>query len=255
MVVVVTRRAGKVERILIGIAERQKISRLDTAMFLLYPLCLTGSIWLWSTYNQIAVYREIKILGISFDVLIFYVSLFFIFGIAFSFLLYLRAYLADSMMGRVRSCNVLTGESVIFVSVMTIPVGAQIRQLAAKASDFAWMGDLVQILLGTAAGLFWDATVVWKLQRKVAVWIADNVPQRLKEAKLRLEPNRTMEKRRNATTKGASLLWVGVLILYGAAIVDVWIRAPSPIPEIGYHVATLIAGVLLTFALWLKLTR
>jgi hypothetical protein len=91
--------------------ERQRISRFDTILFLIYPVLLAGMTGLTNAILQYRALQSISILGIDFMAILALGSLFILGVLGVGFFSFILAYLHDDLIGRIRACVYLVGMS------------------------------------------------------------------------------------------------------------------------------------------------
>lgn len=94
--------------------ERQRLTRLDTVLFLVYPIVILGITLLANGFVQYQTLGNVKILGLPFNLLLFEGSFLFALGILYGFLYFIRAYLEDDLRRRILATRWLAFGALVY---------------------------------------------------------------------------------------------------------------------------------------------
>jgi hypothetical protein len=205
-------RLRKLESLAEDIAERQKLSRLDTVVFLLFPVLLLITT---SISNVITNYQSIVKIPVIGPFIAQNLSSLLIapFGVLlFTFLLFLKAYLGDDLKGRIDSCSLIYGYTWYFLLFF---IQTQIPALIygwAQGQGWliAFLPSLFSAILILAAFYFVSSTQV-SLSGRIAAWLQENVPRKWKQDGLSTE---RVPSYRKAYLRHGKLAWAVACALY-----------------------------------------
>jgi len=174
-----SRRMARIERSLRQIAERQSLARLDTAMFLAYPLLILGMTTLVSQVSQLSVAR-FESVTVYHSLEIILVSFFFLYG-SWGFIGYVQSYLGDDIIGRVHSFRKFVWGSY----GMLFQVGLYVIGPKLISTVSTYPRNLLGVL--TLVVMYWNFAIidVWngvvsESTFRVIKWIDKNAPARFK---------------------------------------------------------------------------
>ena len=168
----------RMEKMLEDIMERQRLSRFDTLMFLAYPSIIAGTTALAASWSQYEAIRDISILGTHLGYILVHVSVFFVFGVAWSFARFLLAYFTDDLRGRTfalrrfveMTCFFLTGLIILFwLPLVTGLLGQDLPSISRDTLSF-----ISTLLMGLAGTSLSNGAGSWCMN-KAASWFKRSV--------------------------------------------------------------------------------
>jgi hypothetical protein len=233
-------RLAEIESLLQELLQRQRLSRFDTLMFLLYPVVIAGSTWILSVFWQMPILQDARVVGVPFTEILRIASVV-IFFLILGFLVFAYAYASDNIGLRAfasgifgfSACFSATAFSLLFVvgtlygPVTTSEMPQILRPYA------AWLG-----LPAVVAALGWTY-VVWVaavtarsyVQNRVTAWFTRSLPLMLAGKVITMRPKLARPHR-----VGVVIVWFALCLpsyAFGIAYV-VWVEH-SLFGIIGYH--------------------
>jgi hypothetical protein len=182
-------RLTKLESLAEDIAERQRLSRFDTVVFLLFPVLLLITTTL---SNAIANYQSVVKIPTIGPLIVELLPLLLILpfgGLLFTFLLFLKAYLGDNLRGRISACSLIYAYTVLFLLYFVqTQIPALIYGWAEEGQGWliAYLPNLFSTVLILAAIYFMDSSMA-SLSGRIAAWLQENVPRKWKAEGLSTE--------------------------------------------------------------------
>ncbi len=236
-------RLTRIEGLLEDLMERQRISRLDTVMFLAYPVIISGTILLVNATSQWETLGRIKILTVSFQSLFLFLGLFFGFGLVLTFVAFIRAYVADDLRGRYRSCRWFFGQTFTAVLlVLLLPMGS-VTELAERYSSLPSLGNIIPLVFMFATIQLWDNIAVPRMRKSTSMWFVSNLPRRSEAENVTVEFSSRGDE---FGTRLGKIIWFIGYLGYGLIVIDSIFRH-GLVGSIGYHAiagAVLLAGII-----------
>jgi hypothetical protein len=184
------KRLRRLENLAEDIVERQKLSRLDAVIFLLYPVLLLIITRLSEVIMNYQSLTKIPTIGPLIATILPYLLVFMVGGLLFTFLLFLRAYIGDNLKGRISACSLSYAYTVIF---LIYSIATQIPGLSFGLTEdgqewfVPYLPSLFSMTLTLAAIDFVYAFQA-VLSGRIAMWLKKNVPRKWKAARLSTQP-------------------------------------------------------------------
>lgn len=176
-------RLKKLEAQVEDIAERQRLSRFDTVVLLLFPVILLMITTLTSAIVNYQTLTKFPIVGPLIDKNLPILLLILVFGLIVPFLAFLKAFLQDSLKGRTDACLLMVDYLAVglwgFVQTVISPMVYSLL----SAGYPTW---ITSILPGTfALSITLAIFYVWtgltgSLAGRIARWLQENVPRKWK---------------------------------------------------------------------------
>jgi hypothetical protein len=206
-------RLERIEKQVMILLERQRLSRFDNIMFLIYPLVIFGTTLSFTISLQYDVIRNIQMWGVPLLPILETLRLIFVgvFGVAFS--IFVIGYARDSMKGRLMSLYMLG----VVGFLWTLPVLLPLLSLLRIVLPDIFTSWEVQFLLWMSCGgaiFYLVSEELDRLLGRLAKWFQDSVPITLKESRAYLDSWRTPDKHR----LWIKVLWSTGLVVYFAAL-------------------------------------
>jgi hypothetical protein len=182
-------RLRKLESLAEDIVERQRLSRFDTVVFLLFPVLLLITTTL---SNVITNYQSIVKIPTIGPLIVKLLPSFLILpfgGLLFTFLLFLKAYLGDDLKGRISACSLIYAYTVIFLLFFVqTQIPALIYGWAEEGQGWfiASLPSLFSTVLILAA-IYFVSSSQGSLSGRIAAWLQENVPRKWKAEGLSTE--------------------------------------------------------------------
>jgi hypothetical protein len=209
------------------LVERQRLSRLDTAILLQYPVLLallgafTNALWNYGSLQSIHVF------SVTVGFLLVSMNGFLIIGLCYSLFRFLQAYLEDDFKGRLSAC---TSDSTIIVGLLLI----QILWLVAAGSlvsgplpealprEYALQLELstmpVFAVIVLIVGIcFRDGLNYW-LKQRVVSWSRDNIPKTFEGAQI---PYASFPPKAAVAFRRLKISWAVLCLIYAAVTIAV----------------------------------
>jgi hypothetical protein len=248
-------RLDRLENVLQEVAERQRLSRFDNLMFLAYPLVLAGQTGLANLLWNSDALKSVKVGGLPFEGIVLGGSI--VLGVAlfWTFLIFIQAYVADDLLGRIMACHYLM-ETTIVVAILPftafiIRIGALPPELASvvPGATHLFQEMLTAVLFFVAAFaliLLWQAVTSRSIVT-VCAWFHRNVPRRFAQDGLSaLETSfRLIQTKRFRVGR---ILMIGVCSVYAVIVVLAALVEPQ---TAAYRGALLIGIVAMTLMMFL----
>lgn len=244
-------RLTKIENLAEDMVERQRLSRLDTVIFLIYPVLL---LIITTLSNGILNYQSITksaTIGPLIDKILVPVFVYLFGGLLVTFVIFLRAYIGDNLKGRIVACGLTYGYAAIcLIAVIATQIPATISGLGENGQELfiTYLSTVFSSTLPLAATFF---VYVFQtvLSGWTSAWLKKNVPRKWKAAGL-------TDKQVSATVRfftkcGKVTLAVACgayLIMVGHAIASRGLSGVSVIQFILLVVLVLITPAILLFS-------
>lgn len=248
-------RLDRLENLLQEVAERQRLSRFDSLMFLAYPLVLAGQTGLANLLWNSDVLKSVKVGDLSFQGIVPGVSIFLGVPLFWTFLIFIRAYVADDLLGRIMACHYLMETTIVVVilpfTAFIIRVGALPPELASVVPGvthlFQEMLTAVLFFVAFTALIFlWQAATCRSIAT-VFTWLHRNVPRRVAQNGLSgLETSFSLIQTKRFRV--GRILMIGVCSIYAAIVVLGALVEPQ---MTAYRGAVLIGIVAITLMMFL----
>jgi MFS family permease len=246
-------RLSRIEGMLQDLSERQRISRFDTLMFLMYPLTffmmplLTNALLNWKSFS------EAKILGVSYADILFFFSVFIGLGMICTLLYFIRAYARDNLRERFVAFQGLMSFGITGFSSGTVAAVAisTVGDLVLKYLPFdlvGWITRIAFILGSMFSAVSLVGWLIWKFEERVLSWLRHNIP--LKAAIDRVD-SIELSKETTFLLRVGIVTWVAVWVSYGIIVINaIWVVGLEGV--VVYHALVLSGLTVLTFALILR---
>jgi hypothetical protein len=176
-------RLRKLENLTEDIIERQRLSRLDAVIFLLFPVLL---LIMSATITTILNYQSvtaIPLIGAFIKVMTIFLIV--ILGALFwTFFAFVRAYLRDELKGRISACSLACAYAILFLIFTGEAILPDVVSRLGDGQRWLIPSSLLVfffVTLFTAASLF-SASIQAVVSGQVAAWLEGNVPRKWKAA-------------------------------------------------------------------------
>lgn len=239
---------SRIECTLEDLLERQRISRIDTIVFLLYPAVFFTVPLLANWYMQWEILTRISFGPITATGLILFLTIFFVTGIVVTFVRFILAYARDDLKRRFTTCQYFLRLVVLLFGgvFMNVLPSRILYDLVPNATAFGWWGLAVRELLDTvktAAITFFFLGLGNRFAASVVSWIQHIAPRRI-EAEHIIFPD--FSERMSYWFSMSKIALCVSCILYGIIVIYMALTT-GPLGTAFYHMAALVILVLLTF--------
>jgi hypothetical protein len=237
----VEERLMRLENLIGEMNERQRLTRLDTVLFLVYPVVILGFTLLANGFVQYPNLSNVKILGWPFSWLLFGSSILFAVGIFWCFLEFLRAYLADDLKWRILVTGWVAYGAIglgglFFMQLLAMPFSSLIELTAQESTAMALL--ILAFALGICALLcfssFAEGMREW-FREMTASWCRKNVPMRFRF----LTSLDDFSKSKRLEFRLSKIAWVATCLIY-AVIVTLALIAKGLEVIVLYHLGAVI---------------
>lgn len=204
-------RLERIENQVKVLLERQRLSRFDNLMFLVYPLVIFGITLSFTMSLQYGVIKNTLIWSAPLLPVLEQLRLVFVVFLGSTFLLFCLAYAKDSVKWRLSSLNIL-----VWALFSTTPVLILLLSSEMMLPDtFAIPWVQVIISLPCVLALFYlTLEGADRLLGRVAQWFKNSIPITLKEAQVQLDTWREPIKHRSRV----KVLWSISLVAYSVTL-------------------------------------
>lgn len=204
-------RLERIENQVKVLLERQRLSRFDNLMFLVYPLVIFGITLSFTMSLQYGVIKNTLIWGAPLLPVLEQLRFVFVVFLGSAFLLFCLAYARDNVRLRLTSLGSLVWALFCTTSVLGLLLSSQIM----LPDMFAIRWVQVIILLSCILALFYlTLEGADRLLGRVAQWFKNSIPITLKEAQVQLDMLREPIKHRSRV----KVLWSIGLVVYSVTL-------------------------------------
>ena len=227
----------KIESMLEDVVERQKISRFDTLMFLMYPAVFFCLAILINAYSSWKLLKDLYLLGWPLGFVLFGMS--YVFGtvLILPLVIFIRAYVTDSLRLRIGACFISLVMTICYVFLaLAIILPSPISDLARR------YGDIARLVVTNALGMLivsFIAEPIVYVEDKITLWFFENLPQRIRREGFKLKRPRIAKR----VFVARKLVWLTFSLSYGT-IVILAIRLEGLHGTILYHAIVLVVFLL-----------
>ena len=247
-------RLTKLENLLDDMNERQRLTRFDTVMFLVYPVVIAATTLLASGFVQYETLGNVKVLGVALSSLLLYGSLGIACGILYAFLMFVLAYLADDLRRRILSARwVAWGATFLGAQLLLVfsvaPITSSLEAITQGSNSsvptilaFIFVMSLTFLVISLADGM-------QELFAGLAVsWSRNNIPVRFSK----MVPLKDFSKSLHFSFLIGKIAWAAMCIDY-AVMVALALLTKGLQQNIKYHSVTAFFLLSLTAVVFLRL--
>jgi hypothetical protein len=160
--------SSKIDNMLEELLERQRLSRFDNVMLLMYPTIISGSAILAYGLLNISALRDIMILYVPLSYILFDFAIFYLLGLCGTFVIFIWAYIQDKIKLRVNATNLFL--HIVTISIALIVSMYLIAPVVFVASKYAIVGRYTSTVFIIAVANLAYGTADW-LQMRILSWL------------------------------------------------------------------------------------